>query len=244
MGEDPAVDDWMADNLPKDAAVGVDPWCVSVDTAQKWEHAFSKKQQKLVQTCTNLVDEVWKNRPPAQNNPVNVHPLEFAGRTVADKLKNLRQKLREEEAWAIIIKTLDELHAFAIVTSFSAFFYVDKRKLSSEVNSHLEQNGIEVRDYSAVSSDVVLLASNQLTSTTSANQTLADGPKDMETGSGTNGSDEKTHNLIWIDPGSCCFAFCSKLNSDQVVLKQSPVPLAKVIKVGHKIACSQTITSL
>lgn len=43
------------------------------------------------------------------NNPVNVHPLEFAGCTVADKLKNLRQKLREEEARAIIITTLDEV---------------------------------------------------------------------------------------------------------------------------------------
>ncbi|XP_058228581.1 aminopeptidase P1 [Rhododendron vialii] len=247
MGEDPAVDVWMADNLPRDAAIGIDPWCVSVDTAHKWEHAFSKKQQKLVQTSTNLVDEVWKNRPPAQNNPVNVHPLEFAGCTVANKLKNLRQKLKEEGARAIVITTLDEVawlynirgndvsycpvvHAFAIVTSFSAFFYVDKQKLSSEVNSYLEQNGIEVRDYGVVSSDVVLLASNQLTSTSSANQTLADGPKDMETGNGTNEADEKTHNLIWIDPGSCCFALCSKLNSDQVLLKQSPLPLAKAIK--------------
>ncbi|XP_057499938.1 aminopeptidase P1-like [Actinidia eriantha] len=139
MGEDLAVDVWMADNLPKDAAVGIDPWCVSVDTAQKWEHALAKKQQKLVQTCTNLVDEVWKTQPPVQINPVNIHPLEFAGRTVADKLKNLREKLKEEEARAIIITTLDEVawlynvrgtdvsycpvvHAFAIITSSLAFF--------------------------------------------------------------------------------------------------------------------------
>lgn len=72
----------------------------------------------------NLVDEVWKNRPPAQNNPVNVHPLEFAGCTVADKLKNLRQKLREEEARAIIITTLDEVSCtIGSLHMVNVFFY-------------------------------------------------------------------------------------------------------------------------
>ncbi|KAL7256309.1 hypothetical protein ACSBR1_010269 [Camellia fascicularis] len=247
MGGDSAVDVWMADNLPKEAAVGIDLWCVSVDTAQKWEYAFCKKQQKLVHTSTNLVDKVWKNQPPVEINPVNVHPLEFAGRSVADKLKDLREKLKQEEARAIIITTLDEVawlynvrgndvsycpvvHAFAIVTSLSAFFYVDERKLSSEVNSYLKQNGIEVRDYAVVSSDVVLLASNQLRSSSSANEAPSDVRKDMETKNGTSEAEDKTHNLIWIDSGSCCFALYSKLNSDQVLLKQSPLALAKAIK--------------
>ncbi|KAL6953172.1 actin patch protein [Sarracenia purpurea var. burkii] len=246
IGEDPAVDVWMADTLPKDAAVGIDPWCVSVDTAQKWQHAFAKKQQKLVQTNTNLVDEVWKNRPPVQINPVNVHPLEFAGCSVTDKLKNLREKLKEEEARAIIITLLDEVawlynvrgndvsycpvvHAFAIVTTFSAFFYVDTKKLSPEINSYLEVNGIEVRDYGAVSSEVVLLASNELTPS-SMNETLPDGPTDMVTENGPSEVEEKTQNLVWIDPGSCCFALYSKLNPDKVLLKQSPLALPKAIK--------------
>ncbi|XP_028079462.1 aminopeptidase P1-like [Camellia sinensis] len=247
MGGDSTVDVWMADNLPKEAAVGIDLWCVSVDTAQKWEYAFCKKQQKLVQTSTNLVDKVWKNQPPVEINPVNVHPLEFAGRSVANKVKDLREKLKQEEARAIIITALDEVawlynvrgnnvsyypvvHAFAIVTSLSAFFYVDERKLSSEVNSYLKQNGIEVRDYAVVSSDVVLLASNQLRSSSSANETPSDVPKDMETENGTSEAEDKNHNLIWIDSGSCCFALYSKLNSDQVLLKQSPLALAKAIK--------------
>ncbi|KAG8384053.1 hypothetical protein BUALT_Bualt04G0078000 [Buddleja alternifolia] len=108
MGEDPTVDIWMADNLPNDATIGVDPWCVSVDTAQKWESAFAKKQQKLIQTTKNLVDEVWTSRPPPETNPVVVHPLEFAGLSVEDKLKDLREKLLQENSRAIILAALDE----------------------------------------------------------------------------------------------------------------------------------------
>lgn len=75
-----------------------------------------------------MVDEVWKNQPPAQNNPVNVHPLEFAGCTVANKLKNLRQKLKVEGARAIVITTLDEVSiTIGSLHMLNAFFmFVDK----------------------------------------------------------------------------------------------------------------------
>ncbi|MBA0731143.1 hypothetical protein Golax_020326 [Gossypium laxum] len=243
IGEDPSVDSWISDNLPREAAIGVDPWCVSVDTAQRWERAFAKNQQKLIQTSSNLVDEVWKNQPPAETNPVIVHPLEFAGRSVAEKLKDLREKLAIERARGIIITALDEVawlynirgsdvsycpvvHAFAIVTLNSAFLYVDKRKVSSKVSSSIQENGIEVREYGAVSSDVALLASNQLDKDTG----LSSGRNDVcETG--TCEAEENNNDLIWVDPASCCYALFSKLDAKKMLLQQSPLALAKALKV-------------
>ncbi|TYK12643.1 putative Xaa-Pro aminopeptidase P [Cucumis melo var. makuwa] len=253
MGEDPPVDLWMADNLPADAAVGVDPWCVSVDTAQRWIHAFSKKEQKLVQTTTNLVDEVWKNRPSPEINPVMIHPLEFTGRSVEDKLKTLRTKLSQEKAHGLIVTGLDEVawlynirgsdvsycpvvHAFAIVTLNSAFFYVDKRKVSDEVRLYMEQNGIEVRDYSAVITDVSLLASNQLNLSSFVKGSEVRANVEVELSSidiaGSNGTkvESQSSGLIWVDPAQCCYALYSKLNSDKVLLQQSPLALEKALK--------------
>lgn len=83
---------------------------MSIDTAQRWERAFAKKQQKLVQTSTNMVDKVWKNRPPAETYPVTVQQIEFAGSSVVEKLKDLREKLTNEKARGIIITTLDEVN--------------------------------------------------------------------------------------------------------------------------------------
>ncbi|KAJ4835717.1 actin patch protein [Turnera subulata] len=242
LGEDPPVDTWMADNLPVEAAIGVDPWCVSVDTAQKWERLFANKKQKLVQTATNLVDEVWKSRPPLEINPVAVHPLEFTGRSVADKLSDLRKTLKTKKARGIIFTTLDEVawlynvrgtdvsycpvvHAFAIVTSGSAFFYVDKRKVSKEVSSYMEENGIEVRDYTAVISDVVLLASDELDSTSTVNHGKTD-----STSNGTAEGEKIDSDRIWVDSGSCCYALYSKLNPEKVLMQQSPLALAKALK--------------
>ncbi|KAF5451409.1 hypothetical protein F2P56_026519 [Juglans regia] len=242
IGEDPSVDVWMADNLPREAAIGVDPWCVSIDTAQRWELAFAKKQQKLIQTSQNLVDEVWENRPPLEVSPVIIHPLEFAGRSVTDKLNDLREKLIKQKARGIIITALDEVawlynirgtdvsycpvvHAFAIVTSNSAFFYVDRRKLSSEVNSYMEENGIEIREYGALSADVTLLASNQLNPLSAIKGAQTEVKSDVEIN-----PRETDFDLIWIDPGSCCYALHSKLDADKVLLQPSPLALAKAIK--------------
>ncbi|XP_019423460.1 PREDICTED: probable Xaa-Pro aminopeptidase P [Lupinus angustifolius] len=255
LGEDPPVDIWMADNLPKDASIGVDTWCISIDTAQRWERAFSGKQQKLVETTKNLVDEVWINRPPAEINAVTIQPLKFAGRSVGDKLKDLRKKLVQEQARGIIFTALDEVawlynirgsdvayspvvHAYAIVTSNSAFIYVDKQKVSAEVKSHLEENGIEIKDYTAVSSDVALLAYNKPAAGPTANGALAEVTKEAgKTSSETNSSinsnhqaEEKSNDLIWADPGSCCYALYLKLNADTVLLQQSPLALAKALK--------------
>ncbi|XP_044469572.1 aminopeptidase P1-like [Mangifera indica] len=235
IGEDPAVEAWMADNLPHDAAIGVDPWCVSIETAQRWERAFAEKQQKLVETSTNLVDEVWKNRPPAEINPVVLHPVEFTGQTVTNKLKDLREKLVRKKARGIIITALDEVawlynirgsdvsycpvvQAFAMVTTISAFLYLDNKKVSSEVNFALKESGIEIRDYNAVSRDVVLLESDQLNSSLINIQ-----------GNGTKEAEGKA-DLIWVDPCSCCYALYSKLNSDKVLMQQSPLALAKALK--------------
>ncbi|XP_027360008.1 aminopeptidase P1 isoform X1 [Abrus precatorius] len=255
IGEDPAVDIWMADNLRKDASIGVDPWCISIDTAQRWERAFAGKQQRLVQTTKNLVDEVWINRPPAEINAVIVHPLKFAGRSVANKLKDLRKKLVQDQARGIIFTALDEVawlynirgsdvaycpvvHAFAIVTSNSAFIYVDKQKVSVEVKTHLEENGIEIREYMAVSCDVALLATDELDAVSTAKVALAEVTMEAEkvpseTNKRVNGehqTEENSQNLVWADPGSCCYALYAKLKPETVLLLQSPLALAKALK--------------
>eukprot|EP00959_Pyramimonas_sp_CCMP1952_P323733 6775325-Pyramimonas_sp.AAC.3 len=39
----------------------------------------------------NLVDASWGDRPPFPDAPLRVHPLQFAGISVADKLASVRQ---------------------------------------------------------------------------------------------------------------------------------------------------------
>lgn len=96
-------------NVDKGANVGIDPSCISIDTAHRWEQAFSKHGQKLVPLKENLVDKVWDTRPPEIISPIFIHPLEFTGRTAKEKITELREKLSQEKAFAIVVSTLDEV---------------------------------------------------------------------------------------------------------------------------------------
>lgn len=62
------------------------------------------------------MDEVWKNQPPPEINPVNIHPLEFAGRSAIDKLNDLRENLKKQKAGGMIITTLDEVGLYFFKT--------------------------------------------------------------------------------------------------------------------------------
>ncbi|KAK1665184.1 hypothetical protein QYE76_053343 [Lolium multiflorum] len=236
MGEDPPVEVWIADNLLDGAVIGIDSWCISVDCAQRYEQAFSKKNQMLLELSSDLIDEVWKERPPNDALPVNVHPVEFTGRSVAEKIKELREKLQHEKATAIVITALDEVawlynvrgddvhyspvvHSYAIVTLHNAFFYVDKRKVTNEVENYMAGNGIDIREYHMVQPDVSLLSSGQLQgSVVNGNLHVEKDIKGQE------------HSKIWIDSNSCCLALYSKLRQDQVLMLQSPIALPKAVK--------------
>lgn len=99
---------------------------------------------------------------------------------------------------------------------------------------------MELRDYEAVFEDVKALASEK-PSTVKKSST-----ESPEKNGHTNGygNDEKLASttvegsldnaqsaLIWIDPGTCSYAVYSHVTADRVVLQQSPLALAKALKV-------------
>jgi Xaa-Pro aminopeptidase len=111
----------------------------------------------------------------------------------------------------------------------------------NQVKTHLEENGIEIKEYTEVSLDAALLATDELDYVSTAKGSLAEVTKESEnlpneTNKIVNGrhqTGEKSSNLIWADPGSCCYALYSKLNPDTVHLQQSPLALPKALKVVY-----------
>ncbi|KAG4386522.1 hypothetical protein GLYMA_11G064600v4 [Glycine max] len=175
IGEDPAVDIWMADNLPKEASIGVDPWCISIDTAQRWECAFCQKASEAGRSVADKLKDVRKK--PVQEQAQDSIFSFF--RMVYSYLKEVHNKFFQnglfvpllevfQKCLGIIFTAIDEVswlynirgsdvaycsivHAFSIVTSNSAFIYVDMRKVS--VENSVELDGLKkahIQDGAAV----------------------------------------------------------------------------------------------
>jgi Xaa-Pro aminopeptidase len=130
----------------------------------------------LVAIDENLVDLVWgSERPPRPQELVNVLGQGFSGKQVKLKLEDLRKELEKKKSSGFIVSMLDEIawlfnlrgndipynpvfFSYAAVTPTTATLYVDSTKLSDECTSFLKENGVSIRDYAKVFSDVEALS--------------------------------------------------------------------------------------
>jgi len=96
-------EDWIAANLPSGATLAYDPWLHTSDGVGKLEKAASKAGGQLIAVDTNLIDEIWADRPAAPQAPVRPHPLELAGESTESKIARIRSKLSQSKLDALVV---------------------------------------------------------------------------------------------------------------------------------------------
>jgi len=115
----------------------------------------------------NLVDQVWgAERPPVPTNPFRVHPLEYAGKSVAEKVEDIRDHMEHEKATLAVFSALDDVAylfnvrakgdidtspvgiAYGTISNDEVTLYCDDAKLvSEEVKEHLKRAGVTTKPY-------------------------------------------------------------------------------------------------
>lgn len=127
-----------------------------------------------VVTDKDLISVAREDNPEIPRNPFFVMPLEYAGETTKEKVARIREALAEKGANAIIINMLCELAwlfnirsndvaynpvgiGYGLLTKESVNLYAFAEKLPEEVRKHLEDNGVTIKDYEAIYTDVAAL---------------------------------------------------------------------------------------
>ncbi|KAL8159507.1 hypothetical protein V2J09_001044 [Rumex salicifolius] len=172
----PTTSEWLNDVLAPGCRVGIDPFLFSYDDAEELKKDLSRKSHQLVLlSSTNLVDEIWKQRPQSPNKRVRVHDLKFAGVDISSKLSSLRSHLAAAGSSAIVVSGLDEIawllnlrgndiphspvmYSYLIVETKGATLFVDDCKITPEVMDHLKTAGIEIKPYESILNAVESLA--------------------------------------------------------------------------------------
>jgi Xaa-Pro aminopeptidase len=149
-------DRWIETNLASGDRLAYDPWLHTVEGADRIRKACAAAGAELIATERNLIDEIWTDRPSPPLGAVTLHALRFAGEPAEHKRERITAelaKLRADAlvisdphavAWTFNIRGSDVAHtplplSFAIVPRQDRpSIYIDGRKLSNEVRSHLE----------------------------------------------------------------------------------------------------------
>lgn len=115
-----------------------------------------------------LEDELWvEGRPARPATSAWILPKEYAGFSPAEKLEQLRGKLKEQGCTAQLVGKLDNLAwllnlramdiectpyamAYCYVTPDRAVLFIDQARVTPEAKAELEANGVTLADYDSI----------------------------------------------------------------------------------------------
>lgn len=172
----PTWQEWTAEQSEGNKTVGVDPTVITAPEARSLLEKIKKKGgAALSAVTTNLVDVVWgSKRPPSPKGEVKPLDIKFAGQGSEEKLEALRKELEKKKGAGLIISALDEIawlfnlrgndipynpvfFSYAAVTPTTATLYVDRSKLSRDVEQHLGDK-VQIKPYNAIFEDTKVMA--------------------------------------------------------------------------------------
>ena len=164
----PTISEWLAQELQgENAEVGLDGMVNSYHETVGLIADLRKSGGITVRTNFDPLELIWTDRPAIPANPVEIHPMEFAGESVASKISRIRTALRQRHADGMLISALDDIAwtlnlrgtdvhcvpvfvSYLLISSQQVSLYVDPAKINDEVKAYLAENGISLYPYNKV----------------------------------------------------------------------------------------------
>ena len=163
----PTIAEWIGSECGAGAEVGLDGYCSSVNAVKALIAELRLQGGITLRTNLDPLVQIWADRPVIPENPVEIYPLQYAGESCHDKLARIRQALREKHADGMLMSALDDIAwtlnlrgtdvhcnpvfvAYLLISSKAVTLYMNKVKLTPEVEAYLKVEGVGVAPYEAV----------------------------------------------------------------------------------------------
>ncbi|HET7611655.1 MAG TPA: aminopeptidase P family protein [Rhodanobacteraceae bacterium] len=157
---------WLCGRLNEGDKVACAADMLSLAAERSLRERFSARGAVLVED--DLPGEIWSGRPPLPHAPVYEHPIEYAIRSRAEKLGDVREAMRASGASHHVVSALDEIAwvlnlrgsdvdynpvflAHLLIGTNEATLFVDATKLDAKLRSRLADDGVRVAPYEAAS---------------------------------------------------------------------------------------------
>ncbi len=170
VGDTPSITEYLCDRVPEGGTVAFDGRVLSMGEGQEYEEALAKKQIRI-NYSEDLIDAIWKDRPPLSDKPAFFLEEKYSGESTESKLARVRGEMKKQNASIHIITSLDDICwllnvrgddidffplvlSYVIVKKDRAELYVDETKLDDRILEELKKNQVTVHPYNAVYEDV------------------------------------------------------------------------------------------
>lgn len=166
----PTFIEFLSSELKSGDVVGFDGKVISVTQYHEMKKKFDRKNIKIDAT-RDLVKELWKDRPSLPDDKVFIHDVKFAGKSVEEKLSEVRNKMKEESADNYLISSLDDIAwtlnlrgndvnccpvflSFLLIGKDKAQLFINDAKIDGNIVKAMNEAGVEILSYERVYDEV------------------------------------------------------------------------------------------
>jgi Xaa-Pro aminopeptidase len=159
----PEPAEWLKMHLEAGSCVGTDEWCISVNQFRSMQKSL-KQANIFLNEAGDLFSKIWTDRPALPDSEIYEHELKFACTDRKSKIDAICSELKKLGANMQIITALDDLAwtfnlrgsdvecnpvfmAYACVSREKTILFIENSKLSPELKTKLESDGIQIKEY-------------------------------------------------------------------------------------------------
>lgn len=192
MGEPgvPTIEEYILGKVGEGEVLAFDGRVVSYSAGKSYKEKLAAKGASI-STEEDIPGMLWTDRPAMSAEKAYVLPVEFSGKTVQEKLSDVRAVMAEKGAETHVVTSLDDIAwlynirgndvlctpvvlSYAVVTMDKAYIFANPSVFDEDVMAHLTASGVEVKPYEEVYSflKTVDKESKVLIDTTKANYAI------------------------------------------------------------------------
>ena len=145
---------WLEENCAKGVKIAYDPWLHSIEEADRLKKTLAKIGGEGMTVAHNPVDAIWQDQPAQPAEPIYVHEMIYAGKTMSDKLSAITENMKKKNcaaailsdpssiAWLLNIRGSDvantplPLSRAIVCDDMSVQWFVDARKVTEALPAH------------------------------------------------------------------------------------------------------------
>lgn len=166
LPETPSMESWIISQLNKGNTVGFDG-CVFQATLAKGLIETLFKKGIECNPNIDLIGPIWSNRPKLPKGKAFIQELKYSGKSVSEKLAEVRKVMQQKRATAYIICALDEVCwlfnirgndisynpvvlSYGYINAEKAILFIDTEKIDEHIANNLVEQGVVLKKYSKV----------------------------------------------------------------------------------------------
>ena len=170
----PSMADWLAEVVPESGCVGFDGATMSLAGIRTLQGKLAD-QAITLEGSHDLLNDIWHDRPPLPAAPVFLHQTTYAGKSLGEKLAEVRAMLEQHKATELLITTLDDIAwlfnlrgsdiecnpvflAYALISRDTATLFVNQQRIEPDALAALNEAGIELAGYDEIADRLTALS--------------------------------------------------------------------------------------